>query len=68
MEKMQKLAEGVLEELNKELAQNADNAKMLQGAMQGVRLLFQKLVEEQQEEVKEDGQDSNNSGKAKNKK
>jgi len=68
MENVQKIAEEVLEELSKESIQNADNGKMLQGAMQGVRLLFQKLAAAQQEAVVEDEQHSKPGGKAPGKK
>ena len=42
---IEKVASELLEELNKEIGQSKQNAIMLEGAMQGVRLLYQKLGE-----------------------
>ena len=55
---IQSIAEKVLEDLNNDLLNTQDNVKMLQGAMQGVRLLFQKISESQaeNEQKADDGQ------------
>ena len=44
---IEKTANELIEELNKELSQSQRNNVLLEGAIQGIRLLFQKLNEEQ---------------------
>lgn len=52
----QKIAEQLLTELNAEIANHKEQAKLMEGAMHGVRLLFQRLSEAQ--ETDEQGQDN----------
>ena len=62
---VQKIAQKLVDELQKELNEKTDQGKLLTGAIQGVNLLYSKLIEAGQEASKADEQGSKPKGTSK---